>query len=255
MDSAFEVTTTLRDFAIVTYAVDPKPLAALLPSDFEVESFPRDDGSRGAFVSAVPFHDVDFRLSPVPWLRFSFGQINYRAYVRYRGERVVWFFGTVLGSPLVVIPRYLWRLPWHHAGVAIEAAWDGERCERYALDARGAWGAATLSATGTHEPMGRLDGFADEEETGIVLTHPLRGYFRRRDGRLGTYAVAHDRLHPTRGVAQAAHFTVFQELGLIAAGATPHSVLFVRATEFVIELPPTRVRRADPPPQPAHPLA
>jgi hypothetical protein len=249
MRSGFEVTTTLRDFAIVTYAVDPERLAASLPGDFEVETFTRDDGSRCAFVSAVPFHDVDFRLSPLRWWRFSFGQINYRAYVRYHGVRAVWFFGTVLGSPIVAIPRYLWRLPWHHARIAIAAGWEGERCDRYVLNARGAWGGATFRATGTAEPMGRIDGFSGAEETGIVLTHPLRGYFRRRDGRLGTYSVRHERLHPMRGNAEHARFSVFEELGLVAPDAKPHSVLLQRATEFVIELPPTPIRPKDRPPQ------
>src|ERR1700761_9540443 len=75
------VATTLRAFAIVTYAVDPAALAKLLPSGFEPEVFDLEDGSRRALISAVPFQDIDFRFNSCPWPEFSFGQTNYRAYV------------------------------------------------------------------------------------------------------------------------------------------------------------------------------
>jgi hypothetical protein len=237
-----DATTTLLDFAIVTFAVEPERLARWLPPDFEADTFTLADGSRRAFVSAVPFRDRDFHLAFAPWARFAFGQINYRAYVRFRGERCVWFFGTMLGSPLVAIPRYVWRLPWHHAHIDLSASWHEAFCERYELSAKSAWGEARFSATGTEEPSGVLDGFADAEETSLVLTHPLRGYYRRRDGRIGTYAVAHSRLRMTRGIAHQSHFAVFEDHDLVEPGAAPHSVLLIPRTVFKIELPPTALK-------------
>jgi uncharacterized protein YqjF (DUF2071 family) len=231
-------TTTLRDFAIVTYAVEPKRLAALLPPGFEAETFTLGDGSSRGFVSAVPFRDLDFRLACAPALRFAFGQINYRAYVRYRGERAVWFFGTMLDSPLVAVPRYFWRLPWHHARISIEASWAGARCESYALDAHASWGNAGLRCTGTAQDAGCIDGFADAAETSLVLTHPLRGYYYRRDGRIGTYSVDHERFAMKRAATAEARFTVFEDLGLLETTAQPHSVLLLAETVFTIALPP-----------------
>jgi len=236
-----DATTTLLDFAIVTYAVEPARLAALLPPEFEADTVTLADGTRRALISAVPFRDRDFHLACAPALRFAFGQINYRAYVRYRGARGVWFFGTMLGSPLVAIPRYLWRLPWHHARIEIGTTWNQTRCEAYVLEARSAWGDARLRCTGTVEPAGRLDGFADADETSLVLTHPLRGYYRRRDGRLGTYAVGHERLAMSRAVIDEARFAVFENLELVDPGATPHSALLLAKTTFTIELPPTLI--------------
>jgi hypothetical protein len=120
-----DVTTTLADFAIITFAVDPAALAALLPDGFAPEVFTLDGGRRVAFVSAVPFRDLDFRFGFAPWLKFRFGQTNYRAYVTHRGQRCVWFFGTSLSTNWVAIPRYAWKLPWHPARIGIEADWDG----------------------------------------------------------------------------------------------------------------------------------
>jgi uncharacterized protein YqjF (DUF2071 family) len=236
-----DVTTTLADFAIITFAVEPEKLAALLPRAFTPDVFTLNDGRRVAFVSAVPFRDLDFRYNFAPWLKFRFGQTNYRAYVTYQGQRCVWFFGTSLATNWVLIPRYAWKLPWHPAQINIDASWEGDRCMRYRLQTVADWGAAAAELEGSDEPTGKLEGFAGEEETLLVLTHPLAGYFTRRDGRLGTYSVWHERLALRRGSAHQARFEVFEKLGLVAPGAVPHSVLLQRQTEFVIRLPPQRV--------------
>lgn len=233
-----DVITTLADFALVTYAVEPRALAALLPEGVVPEVFPLADGRERALVSAVPFRDLDFRFSFAPWLTFQFGQTNYRAYVTHRGQRAVWFFGTSLATRYVAIPRYLWKLPWHRAQMQFETAWDGERCTRYQLSTQGAWGAAELVLQGTDTPQGTLDGFADEESTTVILTHPLRGLFRQRDGKLGSYSVWHDRLRLQRGEATRARFSVFEDLALITRDQVPHSVLLQRETEFLVFLPP-----------------
>jgi hypothetical protein len=77
----------------------------------------------------------------------------------------------------------------------------------------------------------------------LALTHPLTGYYRRRDGVLGTYAIWHDRLRPTVGRLRSARFGLFDRLGVVpyAEQARPHSVLVQRRTEFTVYLPPRRV--------------
>lgn len=235
-----DVTTTLIDFAIVTFCVAPETLRALLPSGIEPELFTLRDGRSVALVSAVPFQDRDFRFTCAPWLRASFGQINYRAYVVAHGKRAVWFFGTSLTSPLVAIPHYLWRMPWHGAHMQFETAWTDGRCKSYSLHARSAWANAELSLTGTDQACGTLDGFADDEATRIILTHPLQGYYRRSDGRIGSYNVWHEALRMQRAVPHVARFDLFERLGLISATDTPHSALVQRSTEFIVRLPPAR---------------
>jgi uncharacterized protein YqjF (DUF2071 family) len=236
-----DVTTTLADFAIITFAVEPERLAAILPPELEPEVVTLDSGRTCALVSAVPFRDLDFRFGFAPWLRFKFGQTNYRAYVRYRGTRCVWFFGTTLDTRWVAIPRYRWKLPWHRARMTFDSAWTGTRCDRYNLTATGAWGDADVALTGTDEPVGRLDGFVDTDDTRVVLTHPLAGYFRRRDNAIGSYSVWHAPIDLRIGSATRARFAVFEELGLVAPDAVPHSVLVAPTTEFIVLLPPRRV--------------
>jgi hypothetical protein len=232
------VLTTLADFAIITFAVAPAALAKHLPSGFEPEVFASSDGKRSALISAVTFQDFDFRLHSCPWPKFAFGQTNYRAYVLHKGQRVAWFFGTSLATPFVLIPRYFWLLPWHHATMQFSTKWNGDICSQYELTTRGDWGSAEVILEGTDEDANCLDGFIDAEDTAVILTHPLIGCYRRRDGKVGTYNIWHDKLTMRRGVAKRANFDVFQKLGLCEANAIPHSVLLQKTTDFTIMLPP-----------------
>ncbi|HEX7472505.1 MAG TPA: DUF2071 domain-containing protein [Candidatus Limnocylindrales bacterium] len=236
-----DATTTLADVSLVTFAVDPDALAAALPAGVRPDVVTLDDGRRRALVSAVSFRDVDFRLAVASGLRFSFLQTNYRAYVRVGDRRLVWFFGTTLDSPLVAVPRFAWQMPWHRDAMRLKAAWDGDRCRDYRLRTRGAWGGADVDLEGTDERVGRLDGFADANETLLVLTHPLAGMYRRQDGGLGGYSVWHERFAPRLGIARTARYDVFERLGLVKAAAVPHSVMLQRTIDFAVLLPPIRL--------------
>jgi hypothetical protein len=114
----FDARTTLCHFALINYAVEPGKIAATIPDPrFEAMVFPTTDGPK-AFFSAVLFLDVDFCFSRLaPFLKFKFYQTNHRTYVRDKqtGEPVVWFWGTNLGSSLVNLPRWLWKIPWHNS--------------------------------------------------------------------------------------------------------------------------------------------
>ena len=233
-----DVCTGLRDFALVTYAVCPERLGDLLPDGLEPDVFTLSSGNIVAFVSAAMFYDVGFHPAFAPWPKFSFGQTNYRAYIKRGDSRAVWFFGTALHTPFVLVPRYLWRLPWHYTDIEISSSWQDQHCESFRYEANGAWGNAQVELAGTPESTGRLDGFADEEETALVLTHPLVGYYRRTDGVVGTYGIWHERLEMQRAVVQSAKFEVFEQLGLISEDTEPHSALIQQSTEFIIYLPP-----------------
>jgi len=235
--------TTLRDFALVSYDVDPSRLAALLPAGygFEPELLTLADGRRRGLVSAVNFRDVDFRFRFAEVVRASFVQTNYRAYIRRNGERAVWFFGTTLASRLSIVPRGLWGMPWHRVSATLESRWDVDFCVEYRSSSDGPWASCLMRLEGTHEKLSGLDGFATVEAAALVVTHPLIGYFSRRRGGVGRYGVWHERLRPTFGRALEARFPVFERLGLTEPGQPPHSVLLQPSTDFMVQLPPTRV--------------
>jgi hypothetical protein len=239
-----DVITTLRHFAIVTYAVPPDRLAGIVDARFELDTVPVDGRAR-ALISVVPFEDEDFRWAASKGPRWRFGQTNYRIYVRDRqtGRRAVWFLGTTLGSWRVVYPRYVWRLPWHYGRFAMTCVLDADgRYTTYRIETRSRW--APLELDLDHRPDARIElpGFPDVAIGLDVLTHPLDGFYRRRDGHLGTYSVWHERLAPTPGRVRHARIGLLDRLGIVpfAEQADAHSVLIQERTEFQIHLPPGR---------------
>ena len=239
------VTTTLRHFAIVTYAIPPERLRAHLPERFVPETV-RIGGEPRALVSAVPFLDTEFRSARVWSPGQTMGQTNYRLYAidTATSTRIAWFFGTMLDSAFVIVPRILWRLPWHRGRMRFDCELDAARgvYSRYAMKTESAWAPAELELEATDVDAGALDGFTDVEEGLVVVTHPLVGFYRRRDGVVGTYSVWHDRLKLKRAHAVRSRWGVFDRLGLVPFDeqAEPHSVLVQPETAFTIYLPPRR---------------
>lgn len=239
-----DAVATLRHFAIVTYAIPPERVAGLIDPRFALDCV-TIDGVERALISLVPFQDHEFRWPASSGTPRRFGQTNYRIYVRDRdtGRRAVWFLGTTLGSWTVVVPRWLWRLPWHYGRfrVACEQG-AGGRYLAYRFETRSRW--APLDLALDHEPERPLDlpGFPDEATALDVLTHPLDGFYHRTDGRLGTYSVWHDRLAPTAGRVRHARVGLLDRLGIVpfAEQGTAHSVLIQPETVFLIRLPPRR---------------
>jgi hypothetical protein len=132
-------------------------------------------------------------------------------------------------------------MPWTRAAATIDATWDGEVCRAWRSRAVGEWGGYDIELTGSAEPMGRLDGFANELETARVLTHPMAGYYRRLDSSVAGYRVWHPPMHPRRGRAVRARYDALERLGLVTPDQSPHSVLLERRSDFRIYLPPTRL--------------
>lgn len=238
---------TLQHLAIVTYLVDPTILKRQLHPRFEPLRIPAADGSTRALVSVVTFVDRDFRFVRWPAVRRTFGQTNYRAYVvdRMSGEHVAWFFGTCVDSLTVALPRHVWKLPWHRARIAFDCAYD-EASARYAgyrVHTRSRWASGELTLADSGHPPAALAGFDSLESGLVVLTHPLDGYYFRRDGRLGSYRIWHDRMQVTEGRVERARYPLLASLDLVPLGDTRHvhSVLIQREIAFTICLPPVVV--------------
>lgn len=246
-----DVVTTLKHFAIVTYAVDPERIRPHVHPRFDLENFTGEDGLAKAWVSMVPFEDQGFRFAGVPWFTFRFGQTNYRTYVidRATGQRLVWFFGTTLGSWTVAIPRWVWKLPWHPGHVEFDCSFDAaRRCyTHYRMTTRANWAPVELALEDTGQAVTALPGCVNLEAGLVILTHPLFGVFYRRDGALGRYNIWHNRLRLSTGTCLHARIGLFDRLGIVpfAEQLQPHSILLQHHTEFTIYLPPRRLSERD----------
>jgi hypothetical protein len=245
------VETTLQHFAIVTYWVEFSSLQKHLHPRFEPLRLTVEGRPPRSLVSVVTFLDRDFRFVACPWITQSFGQTNYRAYVvdTETGERAVWFFGTCLDSVSVIVPRYVWKLPWYRARMEFDCRYDAAtaRYTAYSVRTRSKWSPGTLSIDDTGQSPTRLAGITNVEAGLVLLTHPLRGYFFRRDRALGSYSIWHGRTMPTVGAIREARYPLLERLGLVAEGRVDdvHSVLLQPGIDFTIFLPPRKTASKD----------
>jgi hypothetical protein len=101
---------------------------------------------------------------------------------------------------------------------------------------------AELELEDTGQPVASLSGFDDLESALVTLTHPMHGYYHRRDGRLGAYRIWHAPLEMSTATINHARFDVLDRLELVPYDrqGEPHSVLLQHETEFTIYLPPGR---------------
>jgi len=242
--SGLDVETTLAHFAIITYMVNPKLLRPLIHERFELDCIITPEGEEKALISIVPFWDMDFRLVNFPWIKNSFGQTNYRAYVTdsKTGEHVAWFFGTSLDSFSVNIPRFTWNLPWHKTKMKFNVEYDyqSKKYTTYKLNSNSKWANLNLELDDTGKPPTSLLGFSNLETGLVLLTHPTKGFFYLRNGKLGSYSIWHDKLEPTEAHISNAEFSLLSTLGLTTE-TDPlqiHSVLMQHKTDFTVYLPP-----------------
>lgn len=241
-----DVRTKLKHFALITYALPKARLAPYIPADrFEIPEF-LIGGQRLALMSAVPFVDVDFHFIKVlPWVKFQFGQTNYRVYVidKRSGEHAVWFFGTTLGSVVVYAAQGAWGIPWHYARYRTVIDYDQPRrryrAYHYTVEAK--WGNARIDLEDTGQPATLVEGFESVEAMQLILTHPVDGYYYHADRRVGGYSVWHDVIPCTIGRARNVYFGLYERLGLLSRDEMqqPHSVLMCPETEFQVRLPPS----------------
>lgn len=240
--------TTLFHFALINYALPKSRLEKYIPSDkFDIPEFDIN-GHKMAMMSAVPFLDIDFHFINIcPFLKFKFGQTNYRVYVidKKTGQHLVWFFGTTLGSHIVKIPRLLWKIPWHHAKYNINCKYSEseKRYLNYELSTESEWCDSNIVLEDTGLPIDICDGFSDYDTLKLILTHPVTGYFYRLDKQLGTYSIWHEEMKLTKGNARNLYFSLYERLGLLSAEEmqNPHSVFICPEIYFKINLPPKRI--------------
>ena len=230
------VRALFEDMAITTFDVEPAALARHLPPDLHADVYTRRDGTRCAFVSAVSFRASGVRLRDWPSPRLAYAQVNYRAYVVGPEGRAVWFFRMVMGARWLAFSQRLRGLPLDGGHVDVEAAWNGDALLTYRLQQDGGRDAELVANGSDATP---LEAFESDEEAHEVLTHPLVGYGRSPAGDRLRYRVAHPKMTVTRAGASVARFPLFQPLGLVPAGQTPHSVLVARRVSFEFA-PPAR---------------
>ena len=236
----------LKHFAIITYAVPSERFQGLFPERFELDTI-EIEGRKMGLISVVPFIDVDFTLAAFPFPKFSMGQTNYRVYIKdtETGESCVWFLGTILDSWTLAVPRYVWNLPWYAGKVSFDCILNKNSglYEKYRMETISKWAEASVDVVQSESDELNFPGFPNVESALVYLTHPLAGFYYRRDNRLGMYRVWHKELNVKPAKLKSANFKLLSDRGIVkrAEQSSPYSVLIEPINEFTIYLPPTVV--------------
>lgn len=231
-------------FSIVVYAVPVSRLLGKVPARFRLQTILLD-GREMALISVVSFLNTGLTSAVYPCPRFTMGQSDYRIYVydTQTSTRCVWFLGSTLDSWTRIVPRYLWRMPWHKGRLSFECRLNERsgRYDNYMMSCGSDWCDAHLEIRQSEDDEFVLPGFPDVE-TGLVhLTHPLTGYYHRVDGKVAHYSVWHQQLHVKPAVLLTAEFSRLDELGIVpmAEQQHPYAVMVQPSSAFFIYLPPT----------------
>lgn len=109
------------------------------------------------------------------------------------------------------------------------------------METQSNWAEAAVELTQSEADQFNFPGFPDAESALVFLTHPLAGFYFRRDGRLGTYRVWHKELEVKPATLKSADFKLLSKLGIVhqSEQGAPYSVLVEPINEFTIYLPPT----------------
>lgn len=241
-----DVLCGLKHFAIITYAVPAGRFEGIFPERFQLDTV-EVNGQEMGLISVVPFIDVDFTSAVFPFPKFTMGQTNYRIYIidTETGERCVWFLGTTLDSWTLAVPRYLWNLPWHAGKVTFDCDLDAATglYNKYHMETTSDWSGASVDLVQSEADTFNFPGFPDTESALVYLTHPLAGFYYRRDGKVGTYRVWHKKLDVKPAQLISAKFNLLSDLDIVKPTEqnSPYSILVEPINEFTIYLPPTVV--------------
>lgn len=238
-----DVLCGLKHFAIITYAVPAERFQGIFPERFQLDTV-EINGQEMGLMSVVPFIDVDFTSAVFPFPKFTMGQTNYRIYIvdTKTGERCVWFLGTTLDSWTLAVPRYIWNLPWHAGKVYFDCTLNAATglYDKYQMKTFSDWAEASVDLVQSESDSMEFPGFPDTESALVFLTHPLAGFYYRRDNKVGTYRVWHKELEVKPARLKSASFKLLSDLGIVKVSEqnSPYSVLIEPINEFTIYLPP-----------------
>ena len=224
----------LVDFAITTWAVEPRRVRSYVPERFDLDS--REiDSEPFAFVSMVTYRYDRLRLHVAPFVRLSFAQTNYRVYVvdRASGQRCVWFLGFTIDARVLAPAAKLIGVPVTRGHTRIEAslAASAEPTYRVVTTAPGHNAELTLAGRVTTT----MAGFPDTETGVVSLSHESVGFYPRPRGGHRRVRVWHPPMCPISLAAVSARIQPLHETGIVPLHRQnePHSVLIQARLEFV----------------------
>lgn len=244
--------TTLNHYCQINYTTPTVKLLKYINPRFEPITISINGSEKLSIISAVVFEEKNFHFQKMPFLgNYTFAQTNYRTYCidKETNKRTVWFFGTTLDHWSLVVPKYIWRFPWHSAKISFKTELSKSNSnkfyDQYKMKAESNWGAAEINVLdqGRKTICSDFPGFKDKESALVYLTHPMSGHFylNTKPKKLGCWEIYHKQMEPNLGVfdkTKKNYFNLFENLKLIEKEQEPYNILLQNEIDYNIYLPP-----------------
>jgi uncharacterized protein YqjF (DUF2071 family) len=222
---------TMRDMLFITWAVQPEAARKIVDRRLELDTLTDSGGQVVALVSAVCFNVDDVHSSVLPLPRLSFGQVNYRVYVRAGEVPAVCFLDIKVNSRTVTTLTGFLGVPIHYEDVEIRTAPSGDGLLRYMIESAGIRAVAVVGGQ-PDKALARL------EIESAFITQRLVGYAGTGDS---MFKIEVDQLglEPVSARLESVNATRLEQLGLLNLDQStrPDSVLFVREARFGAHTP------------------
>jgi len=238
LSTLMRVEMILRHVLYVSYFVPASRVRPLVPDVLPLAIVGRD----GAFVSVVIMQSTGVRFTPLPFLRFTYSQVNLRTYVTdpHSGNQAVYFLNSgVTSLPISLLVRTI-HIPWEHISFDLKVKSDDHR-HYVSYEASGHWRRDfSITAEETTMPLAQMPPFSDTQAAIDYLVRPLLGFFTHH-GQLRRVSIRHQEVTPLAGQVHRFHFPILDSLNVVekAMIESPHSVFFVPCARFYIYM--TRV--------------
>jgi uncharacterized protein YqjF (DUF2071 family) len=215
----------------VTWAVQPERAQKLIGERLELDTLTDSTGREVAFASAVCFNVAEVRSSVLPIGSLSFGQVNYRVYVKAGDVPAVCFLDMKVNSRMVTTMTSFLGVPIHYEDIEINATADNMGSVRYTINSKGLCAEALTGGDESAASTNPSPGF---------ITDRLVGYVLARD-EMFKIEVEQPGLESVAAGVVSAKAPRLEQLGLLdLESIRPHSALYVREALFGANMP-TRV--------------
>jgi uncharacterized protein YqjF (DUF2071 family) len=233
-DRFLRVEMTLRDVLYVSYAVQSGRLRHIVPRALRLATA----GNDMAFISVVVLKSTRVRMNLMPFPRFNYNQLNVRTYVidPVSGRQAVYFIKSGVTSRFISLVTRTTGIPWQFINLEIKADSDS-------YTASGHWEADySIQARSLSDQSSKPAFFEDKKSAADFLVRPLIGFVGDKK-RLGRFTIRHPEVETDSWQLAGMDFPLFNSLGVVYEGDSPHSVFYLPQADFSIYLPPTKIRQ------------
>ena len=225
----------------VSYLVPESRVRALIPANLD----PATVSDKDVFVSVVTLRNTHVRLSGLPFINFSYNQINLRTYVVDPGTKKigVFFLCSGITSKFIAFFTNLLKIPWKNIKFDIQASKDdNDNYVKYTV--MGIWGEEIcIEAQEETQEAKSIHHFENKEKVIEYITGGTIGFFTV-PGELLRFEVRHSVIEPRFGKVSHINLPIFTSSGILTEEEilTPHNVLLAHSGKFRVFLPPEHTK-------------